>query len=106
MLSRRLFVAGLTSLVAAPAIVQISSLMPVRPVRPFYFGEIIGIPDAIFREEVTYLKRVFDPEDHLIFVDVRIVETVNWGSRAPIELGQTDSHYGRVVSKKIGTDWS
>lgn len=40
MIGRRGFIAGLASLIAAPAIVQASSLMPVRGiVMPVSFGE-------------------------------------------------------------------
>ncbi len=42
-MNRRALLTGLISLVAAPAIVRVSSIMPVKVMPPLFFGRVTGI---------------------------------------------------------------
>lgn len=67
--SRRSFFTGLASLIAAPAIVQVTSLMPVKavrfPTRAEYEAILQGLLDARMKEcEAIFQKAI---EDTLLY---------------------------------------
>lgn len=50
MIGRRSFITGLISLVAAPAIVRVGSIMPVKVMEPVWVGMDFGRESVMFME--------------------------------------------------------
>lgn len=86
MIGRRGFITGLVSLVAAPAIVRVGSIMPVRmmPVEPIYgvSPAILGLTEAGLIEDV-FLAQLFKTlSTYPDMTATQIVEMCNVGTFA------------------------
>ena len=78
LLSRRGLIAGLVSLVAAPAIVRASSLMPVKAWEPFIPAGLLH--DADLRPgAITWVDDVYDGQ---LAVTRGINGLIPWGTRS------------------------
>ena len=76
MLSRRGLITGLVSLVAAPAIVRVSSLMPIRCVR----STVQVVNDALWEIPISILPGAmtyFVPREQFCMFDPRYSESYN-----------------------------
>lgn len=77
--SRRAFITGLVSFVAAPAIVRASNIMPVRSIDDLALLDLGGVMDRMFlRHQIAYIQAMIAQETQipvrLLFAqDVRTV---------------------------------
>jgi hypothetical protein len=65
MATRRAFIAGLASLLVAPAIVRASSLMPIAPLRPTADETLLALLEAHLKRAEAELAKVY--EDAIIY---------------------------------------
>jgi hypothetical protein len=69
-MDRRQLITGLISLVAAPAIVRVSSIMPVRVMGPLYYSTAYRIVAITRGTAICSIEdpRVLVPHQHVLYV--------------------------------------
>jgi hypothetical protein len=81
MIDRRGFITGLVSLVAAPAIVRVSSLMPVKSFGEIADSLIVPAPRPWVTIEDSFLRTLFGIlEKHPQMTATQIMELCNQGT--------------------------
>jgi len=91
--SRRNLILGLTSLIAAPALVKVENLMKVKVI-PFQPYMLVTLKEGYFREDGKSVQvKVYEKDDAYFFSEDYNNELSRLRDEHKMRIGQTDYHW-------------